>query len=833
MGGSADGVITGASFAADGTTLTITRSVGANIVVNVPALLRASAVPQPTVNNQTANYTLLASDMSNTVRLTGGTARTFTLPDITGGVQIGDIVHIINDATANLTLDGNGADTIDGSTTLTVYPNESVTLQVVTSTRWDLLSDTTSGEPLIWADIPNGTPIPVGHVVVHGGAFFGCITQHNKGSVGPDGDAANWTLLSNWRGDWSNAWYPVGAFVRDAGVAWIAGTAVVLNDPRPSASNNVKWLRLGSSEPTVVIASSNTAIPASARGNTYVHTGSSNITYTLPAASGGGAVPNGWEVVVSNQGAGDLTIDGNGSDTIDGEATLLINTNGRSVRLQKIANSAWATIADTKDESGGADLPTVVNVSVNTAIPDTAFGDTYRVTGNTARNITLPDPDDVALGWYVRIANGSGAGVDHNIVREGAGQSIEGGTGPLAVRSGESVTIQKVNANEWELIADTSQSAAATGGALSLSTALTDAAKKAWRAHFGSSSIGLVANALPAVANHNVGDTLVIGRGGATVVPFREIDAPATELTATVAGDVMMLLGAGWTRIGNFFSGGVAAAAARAVADANAVRVNRMTVFETAIVNPPGIPGNDFPEYLGLSLANKIDPRRIISIRVRIGGQQVAASVDTATLAPFNDLGSGELTQPGRGGILNLTLGSAARANLKNAVSTNVQYVEGEIEYKFEGTSLQPDVLPDLIDRFHFGTNNNGYPAIVGLTQAQVDARIAALARTLTAKTATAGASRTWTYTLDAADTEIWIGLTAGSGTDRGTMSRLIPRGILTSTAQNLTIDSRVPAQAAGQDTSNAGVQASISGNTLTLSTNQYLATGTPVVYSK
>ena len=28
-------------------------------------------------------------------------------------------------------------------------------------------------------------------------------------------------------------------------------------------------------------------------------------------------------------------------------------TNGRSVRLQKIANSAWATIADTKDEAGG------------------------------------------------------------------------------------------------------------------------------------------------------------------------------------------------------------------------------------------------------------------------------------------------------------------------------------------------------------------------------------------------------------------------------------------------------------------------------------------------
>ena len=165
-------------------------------------------------------------------------------------------------------------------------------------------------------------------------------------------------------------------------------------------------------------------------------------------------------------------------------------------------------------------------------------------------------------GWFVRVANGSPA-TAHSIAREGAGQSIEGGDGPLALPAGQSVTIQKVNTNEWELIADTAKGAASTGGALSLSTPLSDAAKKAWRAHFASSSIGLIANALPAVANHNTGDTLVIGRGGATVVPFREIDDPSTELTDTVAGDVMMLLAAGWTRIGNFFSGGIAAAAAQ------------------------------------------------------------------------------------------------------------------------------------------------------------------------------------------------------------------------------------------------------------------------------
>ena len=99
-------------------------------------------------------------------------------------------------------------------------------------------------------------------------------------------------------------------------------------------------------------------------------------------------------------------------------------------------------------------------------------------------------------------------------------------------------------------------------------------------------------------------------------------------------------------RVTNIFNGGAPLAAVRAIAEANAARVNRMTVFETASLNPPGIPDSDFPEFLGLELSNKIDPRRIVSLRVRIGGQQVAASVDAATLAPFNDTGSAPLTQP-------------------------------------------------------------------------------------------------------------------------------------------------------------------------------------------
>ena len=271
------------------------------------------------------------------------------------------------------------------------------------------------------------------------------------------------------------------------------------------------------SAPDVVVASANTSIPATARGDTYVNLGSSGITYTLPQASGSQAVANGFELVVSNQGSGDLTIDGHGADTIDGEATLVLSDRGRAVRLQKISNGRWITTADTKDEAGGG--------GGGSETP--AFEPTKQNLYDAVKEIfehnpsVTPDDENDELDFSPGAAGAIG---DDTIL-------------PIKARSS------------------------------------TGAFKKEWRAQFASASIGLVANALPAVANHNTGDLIVIGRGGATAVPFREVDAPADELNATVAGDVMMLLAAGWSRIGNLFSGGIAAAAARAIAEANRDRL--------------------------------------------------------------------------------------------------------------------------------------------------------------------------------------------------------------------------------------------------------------------
>ena len=602
---------------------------------------------------------------------------------------------------------------------------------------------------------------------------------------------------------------------------------------RRAAGGIRSWVEAPS--PAVVPASSNTAIPATADGHTYIHSGSSNITYTLPAASGTGAVPDGWEVVVSNQGTGDLTIDGNGSDTVDGRATLVLSDLGRSVRLQKVANGAWITIADTKDESGGggtpdlrgsfdtaatpvaqdrffftdenqsgdpirfvtfnnlqtalANLPTVVNVSADTAIPSTAHGDTYRVTGNTARTITLPDPDDLTVGFFVRIANGS-ASVSHSVAREGVGQSIEGGNGPVAVAAGEVLTLQLVNANEWEAIADTTKGGGgstftptkanlydavkailvhnaavtaddaddeldiATGAAASIddnsiapvkAQAGTAAEKAAWRTRLGSTQVS-EGSTLPAVADYNANDLRVLTADIASGISFRDVLDQSTVLTAARAGDVLMVFDIRgvktWVRVGNMLLGSAVLRARIAAIEATA---ERRDVFGTITVTPPGIPGRVFPEFLALHLANKLDARALAEIRVSLNGIPIGAVTDTG-LAPFNGLATVHGEQVGgtdgeEGGVVNLVINAVNRANLANNITTQPQWVTLELRYKFEGTALDTGTPADKIDRVGFAVNNaalRGLQLPPGGTAGQVLTKSGALSGV--AEWATAGA---------------------------------------------------------------------------------------------
>ena len=164
----------------------------------------------------------------------------------------------------------------------------------------------------------------------------------------------------------------------------------------------------------------------------------------------------------------------------------------------------------------------------------------------------------------------------------------------------------------------------------------TAAQQRSWRNRLASSRIGQVSAALPAVTDYNAGDLLIIGRGGTTTVTFVDLNNPTTQLTTTVAGDLVMVLSNRWTRVGNLFSGGIAAAAARAIADANKAILDRKFVFGSIQVTPPGIPDKDFPEHIGITLANKLDSRTIAQIQVSINGESVATVNEASRLAPFN-----------------------------------------------------------------------------------------------------------------------------------------------------------------------------------------------------
>lgn len=76
-----------------------------------------------TVNAQSANYTLLAADRGLIVTLTGSTARTFSF---TAAATLGSgwACYLYNAGTAELTLDPNGSETIDGLTSYIMYPGE-------------------------------------------------------------------------------------------------------------------------------------------------------------------------------------------------------------------------------------------------------------------------------------------------------------------------------------------------------------------------------------------------------------------------------------------------------------------------------------------------------------------------------------------------------------------------------------------------------------------------------------------------------------------------------------------------------------------------------------
>ena len=127
----------GVTAANDGTT-------AATKVITIPGASGTGGYT-PAVSDKTADYIVVNGDQGNTVRATGSTALTFTLPDVATPIAAGWWVRVANASSAALTIDGNGADTIDGEATLEVAAGDVVTLQVVGATAWMVLTTTAGG----------------------------------------------------------------------------------------------------------------------------------------------------------------------------------------------------------------------------------------------------------------------------------------------------------------------------------------------------------------------------------------------------------------------------------------------------------------------------------------------------------------------------------------------------------------------------------------------------------------------------------------------------------------------------------------------------------------
>ena len=88
--------------------------------------------------------------------------------------------------------------------------------------------------------------------------------------------------------------------------------------------------------------------------------------------------------------------------------------------------------------------------------------------------------------------------------------------------------------------------------------ATTAAEQAAWRARFMSAHIS-VADALPPIADANIGSDVVILRAGiADGISIVDITDPNTPITSAEVGDVLMALmfrTAVWTRVGNIITG--------------------------------------------------------------------------------------------------------------------------------------------------------------------------------------------------------------------------------------------------------------------------------------
>lgn len=192
--------------------------------------------------------------------------------------------------------------------------------------------------------------------------------------------------------------YSIGmVLMNNAGTAWYY--SAINNNTGDFNTNSaligVSWLPYAGSVVTGltrVARTSNTVLGVADSGKFFDIT-SGTFTQTFDACA---TLGNGWTAIIRNSGTGTITLDPNGSETINGAATLVMKP-GTQVRVQcdgsalytpaNSISSQGGGLTGPVDEAKGADIASASTINLTTAT-----GNLVDVTGTTTITaVTLPE----------------------------------------------------------------------------------------------------------------------------------------------------------------------------------------------------------------------------------------------------------------------------------------------------------------------------------------------------------------------------------------------------------------------------------------------------------
>jgi len=336
---------------------------------------------------------------------------------------------------------------------------------------------------------------------------------------------------------------------------------------------------------TVVENTGNVTLTAGDRGSTMRHTGNAATTYSPATAD----PPVGWWTRLLNTSSAVLTFDVGVTRRIEGAGQSVEIAAGDCVTVQFLGAATWAVITDTAGAaaaSGGGEAARELVVlaapepilatsgATSQAFPaDYATYHNFEVVATTTGNVLtivrgrtswLAGQTDAASTKF-GVLDQSEAGTRQWLTWTPTTRTWgRGGQNP-----GTELSVRIVSARLYDdggggagEIEDNSLEPIKT-------KATTPAEQAAWRARFMSAHIS-VTDALPAIADANIGSDVVILRAGiADGISIVDITDPNTPVTSAEVGDVLMALmfrEAVWTRVGNIITGRGDATARAAVA---------------------------------------------------------------------------------------------------------------------------------------------------------------------------------------------------------------------------------------------------------------------------